>query len=86
MKHTLLLLLACMTLAVEGKEINVKSPDGKLAVTVNDEYGVLNYRVSYMGQTILKPSALGLKADIGDFTRGLTFKEMRRATSTRLTR
>ena len=29
-----------MTLAVEGKEINVKSPDGKLAVTVNDEYGV----------------------------------------------
>ena len=66
-----------MTFAVEAKEINVKSPDGKLVVTIDDEQGLLNYSVSYMGQTMLKPSALGLKADIGDFTRGLTFKEMK---------
>ena len=77
MKHILCLLLACMALAVEAKEINVKSPDGKLVVTIDDEQGLLNYSVSYMGQTMLKPSALGLKADIGDFTRGLTFKEMK---------
>ena len=66
-----------LALTINGKEINIKSPDSKLVVTVDDEQGLLTYRVSYMGQTMLKPSALGLKTDVGDFSRGLTFKEMK---------
>ena len=66
-----------LALTISGKEINVKSPDGRLVVTIDDEQGLLIYRVSYMGQTMLKPSALGLKTDIGDFTRGLSFKDMK---------
>ena len=77
MRKVFLLMLACIALTVSGKEINVKSPDGRLVVTVDDEQGLLTYRVSYMGQTMLKPSALGLKTDICDFTRGLSFKEMK---------
>ena len=77
MRKLLAMSFLLLALTVSGKEINVKSPDGKLVVTVDDEQGLLTYRVSYMGQTMLKPSALGLKTDIGDFTRGLTFKEMK---------
>ena len=77
MRKLLAMSFLLLALTVSGKEINVKSPDGKLVVTVDDEQGLLTYRVSYMGQTMLKPSALGLKTDIGDFTRGMTFKEMK---------
>ena len=77
MRKLLAISLWLLALTISGKDINIKSPDGKLVVTIDDEQGLLNYRVSYMGQTMLKPSALGLKADIGDFTRGLTFKEMK---------
>ena len=77
MRKLLAISLWLLALTISGKDINIKSPDSKLVVTIDDEQGLLNYRVSYMGQTMLKPSALGLKADIGDFTRGLTFKEMK---------
>ena len=77
MRLLLAMSLWLLALTISGKEINVKSPDGRLVVTVDDEQGLLTYRVSYMGQTMLKPSALGLKTDIGDFTRGLSFKEMK---------
>ena len=77
MRLLLAMSLWLLALTISGKEINVKSPDGRLVVTVDDEQGLLTYRVSYRGQTMLKPSALGLKTDIGDFTRGLSFKEMK---------
>ena len=78
MKRTLLALSLCLlALTVSGKEVTIKSPDGKMVVTIEDEQGLLSYHVSYQGQTMLKSSALGLKTDIGDFTRGLTFKDMK---------
>ena len=77
MRTTLLLLLSVLTLTMQGKETVVKSPDGQLAVTVNDEMGQVSYSVTYQGKTFLKPSALGLKTDIGDFTRGLTLKDVK---------
>ena len=76
-RNLLLLLLACATLAAGAKEHNVSSPDGRLVVTVDDAQGLLTYRVSYQGQTMLKSSALGLKTDIADFTRGMSFKEVK---------
>ncbi|SFW11085.1 Glycosyl-hydrolase 97 C-terminal, oligomerisation [Prevotellaceae bacterium HUN156] len=79
MRTTLLLLLSVLTLTIQGKETVVKSPDGQLAVTVNDEMGQVSYSVTYQGKTFLKPSALGLKTDIGDFTRGLTLKDVKQS-------
>ena len=76
-RNLLLLLLACATLAASATEHNVSSPDGRLVVTVDDAQGLLTYRVSYQGQTMLKSSALGLKTDIADFTRGMSFKEVK---------
>ena len=58
MRLLLAMSLWLLALTISGKEINVKSPDGRLVVTVDDEQGLLTYRVSYMGQTMLKPSAL----------------------------
>ena len=77
MRKLLAISFMLLALTIQGKEINVTSPDGKLVVTIDDAQGLLTYRVSYMGQTMLNPSALGLKTDIGDFSRGLTFKEMK---------
>ena len=79
MRTTLLLLLSVLTLTMQGKETVVKSPDGQLAVTVNDEMGQVSYSVTYQGKNFLKPSALGLKTDIGDFTRGLTLKDVKQS-------
>ena len=52
----------------------ISSPDGKLIVTIHDDNGQPTYTVSYAGKQVLTPSALGLRADIGDFTHSLTLK------------
>ena len=52
----------------------ISSPDGKLIVTIHDDNGQPTYTVSYAGKQMLTPSALGLRADIGDFTHSLTLK------------
>ena len=67
------------TLTTQGKETVVKSPNGQLVVTIDDERGLVNYSVTYQGKTFLKPSALGLKSDIGDFTQGLTLKDVKQS-------
>ncbi len=67
------------TLTTQGKETVVKSPNGQLVVTIDDERGLVNYSVTYQGKTFLKPSALGLKSDIGDFTQRLTLKDVKQS-------
>ncbi len=52
----------------------ISSPDGKLFVRIHDDNGQPTYTVSYAGKQMLTPSALGLRADIGDFTHSLTLK------------
>ena len=49
----------------------VASPDGRLVVEVTVDDGHARYQVTYGGKLMVLPSALGLKADIGDFTTGL---------------
>ena len=49
----------------------VSSPDGKLVVTISCDEGQASYAVKYDGLEIIKPSALGLKTNLGDFTKGL---------------
>ena len=73
-KFFLLLGLLAFPAALLGGEAKVAGPDGRLEVTVSD--GPV-YSVSYDGVVFLAPSPLGVKADIGDFTAGLTLSGVR---------
>lgn len=53
----------------------VSSPDGRLKLTVTDRDGRLYYSVDYDGKPMLCDSRLGIVANIGDFTRNLTYGE-----------
>ena len=68
----ILMLMAVIPFFAAAKEVRVASPNGQLTVTVNDEGGQLTYAVALDGQSVLLPSALGFKADFGDFTKGMT--------------
>jgi hypothetical protein len=52
----------------------VKSPDGKLNVSVLISNGKPIYSISYNQKTFLENSPLGLKTNVGDFTTGLDLK------------
>jgi hypothetical protein len=49
----------------------VKSPDGKLNVTVSIANGKPVYNISYNQKAFLENSPLGVKTNVGDFTTGL---------------
>lgn len=61
-------------LKVGAEEQPLKSPDGRLAVSVSAENGIPTYSVTYDGVVFLEPSVLGLKTNIGDFTRQMTLE------------
>ena len=72
MKKLLLITMTWLaTTAALADNVSVTSPDGRLTVTVSDDGGRLYYQAAVGSQTVLQPSALGLKTSIGDFTRGL---------------
>ena len=50
------------------------SPDGKIQVILELRDGKPSYRVTYQGQDMLNPSALGVVTNMGDYTQGLTLK------------
>src|SRR5574344_2371711 len=78
MKKQLLLIFAALMSAsfvVADNTMNVTSPDGNLILTVGLDNGIPNYSATYKGKQMLEKSALGLTANIGDFTKDLTFKE-----------
>lgn len=52
----------------------IKSPDGKLKVSVFITNGQPFYSISYNEKTFLENSPLGLKTNVGDFTTGLVLK------------
>ena len=56
-------------------ERRIASPDGRLEVVVSDDGGRATYSVTYDGEVFLKPSPLGLRTNVGDFTQGLTLGE-----------
>ena len=70
-KMTMACLLMLTPMTVLAREATVTSPDGKLQVTINDNGGRATYAITLEGQPMLLPSALGFKADFGDFTQGL---------------
>lgn len=49
-----------------------KSPDGNISVSVSVDGGQPKYSVQLGGKTFVEDSPLGLKTNIGDFTRGMS--------------
>ena len=71
-----LLIIICQLLFSPVKAQSIQSPDGKVCVMLELTEGKPSYSVSYQGQELLKPSALGVVTNIGDYTQGLALKEM----------
>lgn len=67
--------ILCGLTAMAGEVETVKSPDGKLIVSIENNGGNANYSVTYNNKQILEKSALGLYTNIGDFSTGLTLKK-----------
>lgn len=67
------MLLGSSVASAENKQIT--SPDGKLVVTVADMDGRPSYSVSYDNVLFLKPSPLGMIANIGDFSSGMSMEK-----------
>ena len=61
-------------------DVCVSSPSDKLKVNVSDAGGRLYYSVTFDGQEVLQPSALGLKTSVGDFTKGLSIVDTQNST------
>ncbi len=74
MKKILLAVLAMASVCMSAwsAEKSFSSPNGKLTVTVDDANGVFTYRVTLDGAEFIARSPLGLKTNIGDFTKDLT--------------
>ena len=68
------MLMAVFAFAAKAEDLKVTSPDGRLIVTLNDNNGMPTYAVTYDGMEAVKPSRLGLITNVGDFSRGLSFK------------
>ena len=78
LKMKKLLISAAMMLAMmtaNAENLKVTSPDGRLIVNLTDEGGIVTYAVTYDGQEVIKPSQLGFVSNVGDFSKGLTFKK-----------
>jgi hypothetical protein len=67
-------------LHLHAEEFSVHSPDGNLVMNVSDAGGRLYYSVTFDGQEVLQPSALGLKTSVGDFTKGLSIVDTQNST------
>ena len=67
------MLLGSSVASAENKQIT--SPDGKLVVTVADMDGKPSYSVSYDNVLFLKSSPLGMIANIGDFSSGMSLEK-----------
>ena len=57
--------VAAAALVCANAQTSVSGPDGKLKVSVSAD---ARYSVEYDGVQVLEPSALGFKANIGDFS------------------
>ncbi|MBP3213393.1 MAG: glycoside hydrolase family 97 protein [Bacteroidaceae bacterium] len=66
------LVLASIWSSAWATEKTFNSPDGKVAVVVDDTNGAATYRITLGSVEFIGRSPLGLKTNMGDFTQGLT--------------
>ena len=78
MKHLFFALLATFAFAsaAMATDEQVTSPDGRLILTLSADNGVAEYAISYDGKTMMLPSRLGFKSDIGDFSQNLSLQKV----------
>ena len=57
-------LWVALSLSVQGKEVNMTSPDGKYQFTLSDSGGQLHYSLTWNGKQTVKPSLLGINANV----------------------
>ncbi|MDE6268832.1 MAG: glycoside hydrolase family 97 protein [Muribaculaceae bacterium] len=69
--NTILSGMLLCALSTGAADYTLTSPDGKTAVTVNDNGNRANYSVTHSGKTFVAESPLGLKTNIGDYTGNL---------------
>lgn len=76
MRKALLTITLLLTtgLVVHASNNEVKSPNGKLCVNIEDENGQVFYTVKYNEKLMVERSVLGVHTNIGDFSTGLTLK------------
>lgn len=72
-----LLIMSVMTVCAMAETMQVKSPDGRLTVDFTLTDGRLTYAVSYDNNEMIQSSALGVNTEMGDYTQGLTLKDVR---------
>lgn len=58
-------------LATAQNKKQIVSPDGRLTVNIYNDNGLAQYDISYDGKQMLTRSMLGLRTNVGDFTKGL---------------
>ena len=76
MKRAFMVCLTFMGMAVTLLADTVKSPDGRIAVELTMQNGRPHYQVAYDGQELVKPSALGVTTNMGDFSSRLELKDV----------
>ena len=72
-RQTFLLALALGASSLWAQQATVSGPDNQLKVDISVDNGNPFYSVSYKGKTILEKSPLGFVADLGDFSKGMTY-------------
>lgn len=70
MRKTFMCAFAAATMAANAQTIS--SPDGQLSVTVGCDNGIPDYCVVLGNDTVIRKSPLGMKTNMGDFTKQLT--------------
>ena len=75
MKFFIVMAMQLGSSIVSAEDKQIASPDGKLVVTVADMDGRPSYSVSYDNVLFLKPSPLGMIANIGDFSSGMSLEK-----------
>lgn len=76
-RQTILFALALGASSIWAQQATVSGPDNQLKVEVSVDNGNPFYSVIYKGKTILEKSPLGFVADIGDFSKGMTYVEQK---------
>lgn len=72
-RQTFLLALALGASSLWAQQATVSGPDNQLKVDISVDNGNPFYSVTYKGKTILEKSPLGFVADLGDFSKGMTY-------------
>jgi len=67
--------MALCLLSAQATEKTFQSPDGKMAITVNDENGRPTYQVTLDGTVFIERSPLGVTMNYDNLSEGLTLKE-----------